>query len=149
MRKSELRGRRLEWEHIVPASVFGRELSCWTDGHQLCETSKGKKYRGRKCCSKVNEPFEFAEADLHNLAPSVGELNGDRSNHPYGILDPVVESDETKSSQATAKHRLYGECNFEVAGRPRTAEPKPEIRGDLARVWFYMSRSYGFNVSVR
>ncbi len=44
------------------------------------------------------------EAVLHNLAPSVGELNGDRSNHPYGIVE-----DEP---------REYGACDFEVGGSP-------------------------------
>ena len=144
VRKSETRGRRLEWEHIVPASVFGHRLACWTDGHPTCVTAKGKTYRGRKCCKKVNDGFKKAEADLHNLAPSVGELNGDRSNHPYDILAPVVEADETKTPEAVKTHRLYGSCNFEVAGRPKAAEPKPDVRGDVARVWFYMSRAYGF-----
>ncbi|MCG8504294.1 MAG: endonuclease [Sphingomonadales bacterium] len=147
VRKSETRGRRLEWEHIVPASRFGQRLACWQEGHPVCVTSKGKPYRGRKCCAKVNEEFEHAEADLHNLAPSVGELNGDRSNHPYDILAPEDEADETATPQATAKHRLYGTCNFEVDGRPKAAEPMPDIRGDVARIWFYMSRAYDFDLS--
>ncbi len=150
VRKSETRGRRLEWEHIVPASLFGRRLSCWIDGNTKCKTSKGKSFKGRKCCAKVDEDFEHAEADLHNLAPSVGELNGDRSNHPYGMLSPIVEPDETATEAATLKHRLYGRCNFEVArepGMPKVAEPEPDIRGDVARVWFYMARAYKFTLT--
>ncbi len=153
VRKSETRGRRLEWEHIVPASLFGRRLSCWIDGDTKCKTSKGKSFKGRKCCAKVDEGFEHAEADLHNLAPSVGELNGDRSNHPYGILLPKDEAEETATEAATLMHRLYGRCNFEVArepglaSNPKVAEPEPDIRGDVARVWFYMARAYDFTLT--
>lgn len=151
VRKSELRGKRLEWEHIVPASLFGQPLSCWANGHAECVNSKGKAYKGRKCCAKVSEWFEHAEADLHNLAPAVGELNGDRSNHPYGMLVPFDEPAETATPDAILKHRRYGQCNFEVAapegGDGRLTEPMPDVRGDVARVWFYMSRAYDFPMS--
>lgn len=147
VRKSELRGRRLEWEHIVPASLYGGQLSCWKDGHADCTTSAGKPYKGRSCCAKVSKWFEHGEADLHNLAPAVGELNGDRSNHLYGHLAPFIEAEETSTPDAEAKHRLYGKCNFEVAGpSPREAEPEPDIRGDVARVWFYMARAYNMSM---
>lgn len=122
IRKSDSRGNRLEWEHVVPASFFGNMLPCWTEGHPDC------KKKGRGCCGKVNEAFHEAEVDLHNLVPSVGEINGDRSNHPYG----EVEEEE----------RVYGTCDFELGGEPKKAEPRPEVRGDIARIWFYMIEFY-------
>lgn len=128
-RKNEFRGKRLEWEHIMPASFFGRGRSCWTEGHGLCVNSKGKPYRGRRCCAKIDEAFERMEADLHNLAPSVGELNGDRSNLPYGLMD--------------GEPRKYGRCNFEIDRDDDDVEPADDVRGDVARVWFYMSETYG------
>ena len=85
VRVSELRGGRLEWEHIMPAFEFGHLRTCWRVGHSDC-VKDGTPFKGRKCCEKsgVDPEFRKMEADLHNLAPSVGELNADRSNHPYG-----------------------------------------------------------------
>jgi endonuclease I len=31
-----------------------------------------------------DEVYQRAEADLHNLVPSIGEVNGDRSNFSFG-----------------------------------------------------------------
>ena len=73
------------------------------------------------------------ESDLHNLAPSVGELNADRSNHPYNIVKN--------------EPREYGTCDFEVGGKPKVAEPMESIRGDVARAWLYMSETYNIRLS--
>jgi len=73
------------------------------------------------------------EADLHNLAPSVGELNGDRLNYPYGIVEGEL--------------REYGSCDFEVGGDPKVTEPMESIRGDVARAWLYMSETYNIRLS--
>jgi deoxyribonuclease I len=146
-RKNEARGRRLEWEHIVPASSLGDELSCWKDGDDACVTRKGKTFKGRKCCAKVSEEFKMMEADLHNLTPAVGEVNGDRSNHPHGNIANRDDVDFT-----------YGKCPFVISksfrdednGLTRIAEQSPEqgrdVRGDIARIWFYMNDAYGVDI---
>ena len=83
----------------------------------------GKKYKGRECCSKVSDAFRQMQSDMHNLFPTVGEVNGDRSNFVFGEID--------------GEEREYGQCDFEVA--ERIAEPMKSIRGDIARSYFYMS----------
>jgi hypothetical protein len=60
------------------------------------------------------------EADLHNLVPAVGELNGDRSNLPFGIVP--------------GPGGAYGACDFKIGGKPRAVQPRPEVRGDAARI---------------
>ena len=75
------------------------------------------------------------EADLHNLAPAVGELNGDRSNLAYGVIE--------------GEHRVYGDCDFEVDRGAMIVEPAHGIRGDVARVWLYMSDTYGIELSAQ
>ena len=71
------------------------------------------------------------QSDMHNLFPSIGEVNGDRSNFVFGEID--------------GEEREYGECDFEVA--ERIAEPKKSIRGDIARSYFYMSHQYKMEIS--
>lgn len=131
-RANAARGGRLEWEHIVPAWFFGHSRGCWQSGDPECVTSSGDTYKGRRCCARVDNEFRRIEADLHNLAPSVGELNGDRSNLPYGIVD--------------GEPRNYGACDFEIGGNPKVAEPAEIIRGDVARIWLYMADTYGIEL---
>lgn len=113
------RANRIEWEHVMPAENFGKHLPCWKDG-------------GRKACSK-DPIFNKMEADMHNLVPSVGELNADRSNLRYGADKPKIG--------------MYGECKFEVDFKANRAYIKDEIRGDIARIYFYMSNAYNINLS--
>ena len=130
------RGGQLEWEHIMPAFEFGHLRTCWREGHDDCEKPDGTKFKGRECCKKpgVDPEFRRILSDLHNLAPSVGELNADRSNHPYGVVE--------------GEHRAYGSCDFEVSeSPPKVAEPMDSILGDVARAWLYMSETYNVRLS--
>ena len=110
-RKNETRSDRIEWEHVVPASWFGSHGTCWQSGHELCPGTKknGKPVKGRTCCLKpgVDPEFRAAHNDPHNLFPAGGEVNGDRSNHPYGTV--------------AGENRAYGTCDFEVGGTPNAS----------------------------
>ena len=128
-RKNKKRAETIEWEHIMPAYRFASGLQCWNE--KICVDKNGKSYKGRKCCEKVDKKFRIMQADMYNLVPSVGELNGDRSNYSYGIID--------------GEARLYGECDFEVSGKK--AEPKEDIRGDIARTYFYMEETYNIELT--
>ncbi|GAA0685416.1 deoxyribonuclease I [Marinobacterium maritimum] len=118
-RKNANRAARIEWEHVVPAWEFGHQLQCWQDG-------------GRKGCGK-DPVFKQMEADLYNLVPAVGELNGDRSNFRFGMI--------------ASEPRAYGACDFEVDFKQRVAEPPESVRGDIARTYFYMADQYGLSIS--
>lgn len=128
-RKNKKRGETIEWEHIMPAYRFASGLQCWNE--KICIDKNGKSYKGRKCCEKVDKKFRIMQADMYNLVPSVGELNGDRSNYSYGIIE--------------GESRVYGECDFEVRGKK--AEPKEDIRGDIARTYFYMEETYNIELT--
>jgi deoxyribonuclease-1 len=120
-RKNANRAGRIEWEHVVPAWEFGHQLQCWQEG-------------GRKACKK-DPKFRQMEADMRNLVPAVGELNGDRSNYRFGMIP--------------GEPRAYGACDFEVDFKARVVEPRPEVRGDVARIYFYMADRYGLRISSR
>ena len=122
------RATRTEAEHITPASWFGRTRACYRSN--LCPTNAGFK-SSRQCCEQIDRYFETALNDLHNLAPAVGQVNAIRSNHPYGL---VANED-----------RDFGTCDFEFENN--VAEPTDNIRGDIARIYFYMEATYGLTVS--
>ena len=118
-RKNEQRASRIEWEHVMPAENFGRHLQCWQEG-------------GRKGC-KQDAIFNAMEGDLHNLQPAIGEVNGDRSNYRY--------------SQFTKEFSQYGQCQSAVDFKARVFQPRQQIRGVIARTYFYMQNKYNINLS--
>ena len=131
--KPNIRAERIEWEHIMPAENFGRQFTCWRNGDAKCINSKGKKYKGRKCCNKVSDKFKAMQSDMHNLVPAIGEVNGDRSNYRYGANK--------------VKKGMYGSCEVQVDFKARRAFVKDEIKGDIARTYLYMSDEYNIKLS--
>jgi len=117
--KINIRAQKIEWEHVMPAHNFGKHLPCWKSG-------------GRKACRK-DKLFKTMESDMHNLVPAIGEINGDRSNYRYGANTPRIGQ--------------YGACKMQVDFKARRAFVREDIRGDIARIYFYMSDQYNINLS--
>ncbi|MDE6013498.1 MAG: endonuclease, partial [Anaeroplasmataceae bacterium] len=68
-------------------------------------------------------------SDAHHLRPTLNSINSSRSNSDFGELDGVsgVKSD-----------------NFGNRWTGDTFEPRDEVKGDVARMMFYMATRYGF-----
>ena len=124
--KPSKRARQLEWEHVVPAEAFGQSFPEWRDGHPNCVDRKGKAFKGRNCAAKMAVPFRYMEADLYNLQPAIGEVNQLRSNYSMAMIPGEAWK--------------FGRCDLEI--KDRKIEPRPEIRGDIARTYFYMDAAY-------
>ncbi len=129
------RAQRIEAEHIFPAAMFGNFRACWRSPGDFpeCAKSSGRTLSGRECCQRVDSVFESAHNDLFNLVPSVGEINGKRSNYNWGMI--------------SGEQRAFGTCNIEVHSSTRRVEPPENVMGDIARTMLYMSDTYRFNLS--
>lgn len=120
------RAQRLEWEHVVPAHAFGQSFRAWREGHPACVDRRGRAFEGRNCARKVELEFRLMESDLYNLQPAIGALNSKRSNFSMAMI--------------AGESREFGACDFEVENRK--IEPRPEVRGDIARTYQYMNSAY-------
>ena len=69
------------------------------------------------------------EADLYNLWPEVGELNGLRNN--FSMAELGAEKMETGD---------FGGCKALIRGRK--FEPMPFAKGRVARTYLYMDQKY-------
>ncbi len=125
------RANRVEVEHVVPASWIGAGRRCWRE--KICRDGRGRAFKGRKCCLRTDPAFRAAYQDLHNLRPVIGEINERRQNFRFAMID--------------GERRAFGRCDFEVEPRNRSAEPRPEIRGDIARISLYMDETHGIRLS--
>jgi len=117
-RKNEKRAFRIEFEHIVPFENQVGHTVAWDYGVPECHGTKG-----RKCASKV---FGHMEGDLWNLWPSAGEMNGDRSNYSYAMVQGPRDQ--------------YGKCDFIV--QDRKAEPRDEVKALVAFTYMYFQKTY-------
>ncbi|GAB3382793.1 HNH endonuclease family protein [Azotobacter armeniacus] len=120
VRADSNRAQRIEWEHIVPAWVLGHQRQCWQKG-------------GRENCKTSDLVFRLMEADMHNLSPTIGEVNADRSNYRYGMLPSTPAQ--------------YGACPTRTDFKQRVTEPRDAVKGLVARVQFYMHDRYGLSMS--
>jgi deoxyribonuclease I len=128
-KKKSSRSHRIEWEHVVPVENFGRYFSEWRTGHPRC-MKNGHPFKGRKCARLSSEQFRLMEADPYNLVPAIGEVNQLRSNFRYSELPGVKNT--------------FGSCDFKV--QDRRVEPRQFVKGDVARIYAYMEKTYGIKL---
>ncbi|MCF5371259.1 endonuclease [Pseudomonas syringae] len=114
------RASRLEWEHTVPISTVAQQRQCWRDG-------------GRDNCQQTDPVFNRMEADMFNLVPSIGTVNAMRSNTNYGMAVGPTEP--------------LGACMTKVGTAVRVVEPRDEVKGQAARITFYMADRYNLRLS--
>lgn len=122
VRKNGPRAQRIEWEHVMPAQQFGHARQCWQQG-------------GREHCGRNDSEFRRIEADLYNLRPAIGEVNGDRAHFRFAELP------QTRA--------VHGACPVRIDFTRQLAEPRAEVRGDIARIYFYMADRYAIPLSTR
>lgn len=104
----------------MPAATFGRQLQYWQIGK-------------RKGCIKNDPKYNLIEADLYNLIPVIGEVNGDRQDFPYGWLPD--------------KPTKYGQCQTVIDFKKRKMFPKKEVRAIVARISLFMYDRYNLKLS--
>lgn len=110
------RPKNINIEHVFPMSWVAWHLSCGQ----------------RNDCRRSSDEFNRIEADLHNLWPALKNINKARRSHPFGIIKGE-------------NHFLRG-CDFELDERRRVVEPRPQVRGEIARTMFYMADRYGLEI---
>lgn len=132
--RGDARAARVEVEHVFPASQFGHFRACWRQPEQFreCRQNDGEVLSGRDCCQSVDPSFVTAHNDLHNLFPSVGFINGRRSNYNWGEF---------------TRGERYGQCDMLIDSDRRRAQPPEHARGAIARTMLYMRDTYGFRLS--
>lgn len=133
-KKEMKRANRTEAEHVIPASWFykknGKFRQCYHEARAL-------KQSPRSYCQDHDIDYRNAHNDLFNLRVSVGQINANRSNHPFAET-PSGEGKET-----------FNGNGLSITLTSRVAIPDASIRGDIARIAAYMKETYGVSYSAR
>ncbi len=113
------KGSRINAEHVFPMSWVARSLQCGS----------------RRQCRRNNPRFRLIETDMHNIWPARKDVNTARSNYRPAII--------------RGERSVFGGCDFEVNEDQRLVEPRPAVRGRIARSLFYMSDRYDLYLQPR
>jgi deoxyribonuclease-1 len=111
--------RRVNIEHVFPMAWVTRALGCGSR-HQ-CRTNSAR--------------FNRIESDMHNLYPALRQWNKARGAMAYGEIP--------------GEHWVAPSCDLEIDQRRRRVEPRPAVRGNIARAMFYMAATYGLEIYPR
>jgi deoxyribonuclease I len=110
------KGRSINIEHVFPMSWTLKKFGC----------------RDREQCRKSSKEFNRVEADMHNLYPARQDINQARGSSGFAMVK--------------GEKREFGQCDIEIDRRHRRVEPRPKVRGNIARAMFYMHNRYGLTI---
>lgn len=79
--------------------------------------------------------------DLFHMYPTDGWVNSLRGNNPYGEVSSATNHSANYYSQ-------IGPCKSSLGYTGTVFEPADEIKGDIARTYFYMATCYGDQVGT-
>lgn len=117
-RTSYAKAARTQYTHIVPTNIYAANLKCYQEG-------------GSNAC-RYDNAFNQRDADMHNIMPVIEELDKDRADFKFTNKLP-------KSNQ-------YGQCDMTIDFEQKLVSPPEATRGQIARIYLYMSKSYGFKL---
>ncbi len=113
------KGRRINIEHVFPMGWVAKALDCGS----------------RSQCRASSPRFNRIEADMHNLYPALARINKARGSRAFG--------------RVPGEPRRFGSCDFEIDPQKRRVEPRPAVRGNIARAMLYMQTRYGLRLFPR
>ena len=106
-------------EHVYPMGWVSRALRCGD----------------RQACRRESARFNVIESDMHNMYPARKDLNRARGSYPF--------------REIRGERRVERGCDLEIDHRARVVEPRPAVRGDIARSMLYMADRYDLKIYER
>jgi deoxyribonuclease-1 len=119
----------IRWQAVVPPSRFGVYRTCWSEHEQQAQ----EDLSARRHCARTDPEFRAMEGDLYNYLPVIAALGEKRGDNTFGTIQGGTP-------------REFGACAFgvqSVMGKSAIIEPPADVRGDIARIYFYMAARYG------
>ena len=111
------------------AGSYSKEGDCYNREHSLPQS-----------WFKGGGNVDLLECDIVHVLPTDGYINNRRSNNPLANVNPNRISGQSKNG-----YSKWGQCG--VSGYSGTVfEPNDDIKGDMARIYFYVVTCYEGNV---
>ena len=118
------------WMQVVIPTFYAQDLACFSDNGCVSQYS-GNTYGGELCCRQKNSSYQKIQGDLYNYIPVVSSLVNARGKRMFGI---VKKADF-----------IVGKTRF----NQQFIEPESSVKGDIARVYLYMDKTYDMKLSAK
>lgn len=117
------------YTHVTDkAGSYKKEGDCYNREHSLPQS-----------WFKGGGNVDLLECDIVHVLPTDGYINNRRSNNPLANVNPNRISGQSKNG-----YSKWGQCG--VSGYSGTVfEPNDDIKGDIARIYFYVVTRYESN----
>lgn len=113
------RDRNYNIEHVYPMGWVVSALRCGD----------------REACRRTSPRFNEIESDMHNLYPARKDLNRARGAYPF--------------REIPGENHVERGCDLEIDHRARVVEPRPAVRGDIARAMLYLADRHDLQIYAR
>lgn len=128
---------------IYSENPTGTDPYNYTIGSDQCGSSNGPEgtcYNREHTIPKSTFDDEIPmHNDYHHLLATDYQVNGKRSNYPYGEVGEASWTSKNGSKLGSSKLNGYGGTVF---------EPINEFKGDIARIYFYFATRYENNIQT-
>ena len=111
--------RRYNIEHVFPMGWVVHQLHCGD----------------RKRCRARSRRFNVIESDMHNMYAARRDLNKRRGSMMFGLIK--------------GERWVEPGCDLEIDARRHRVEPRPAVRGNIARAMLYMADRYDLKLYRR
>lgn len=111
----------------VPGSAFG--------SYQKEGDAYNREHTVPQSWFNENSPMK---SDIVHVVPTDGYINNMRSDWPFGEVNPNASN----YKQSANGYSKYGSARSELGFSGTVFEPNDEIKGDIARIYFYMATCY-------
>lgn len=112
------------WERVVSKSEFTDDLQCWHEPQSLqgCR-NENKVLSSQQCCEEVSEEYRARAANIHNQIPVIQNIAEKLQGLGFGQVyrEPIE----------------FGACQLKIDSQLVRKEPPDQIKGDIARIYFY------------
>ncbi len=136
------RKNQMEWEHIVPAKEFGKNIPEWQNKNDIAMCVE-KGLDNRTCALRLSKDFKFMLSDLYNIYPSVGALNIYRKDYEFieGNSEiPILTRMKYYSTVGEKSNLQFGLCPIII--KDKKVIPPNHAKGIIARSYLYMDSTY-------
>lgn len=117
---------KVSWQWVISKKFLAQDRDCYL--HKICLDTHHQRFKGLRCCQKIDKTYQVMLYDLHNRIPTHPDVKRRLNAYTIGTV-----TDEKNIE------RLY---SFKLDSKKKLMEPPNDKKGEIARIILYMHDTY-------